>query len=346
MRADHCLVACALALGALLATSVRASSLDAATPADSPHDNWLPFGLQSYEPSAFGYTKNSDDVHYFNFKLSVQYPLMPDYTKKWWGQQNRLMFAFTGVFGFYIGDRPSSPVVGKEYNPQFFWQHLWGTSQAGWAGRLCRPPGYEQGPTYPNTASSSSASSQADQNPSCYVTIGYNHDSNGQIIDTPGAYLQTANSQGTGAANNAISRGWDYIGVTARFIPYWDVKGKISVYPTLRYFLSDGLLQGKPEELHYWESLPDGKPRKEVDGLSLLAKYTRHLFGPVDSKLVLGYTTGYVDAFRYSTVRAEVGIKILELPIVAWAQRGYMSDLSQYYRNVTGYGVQVEIGAF
>jgi hypothetical protein len=78
------------------------SSADAAVPADSPKDNnWLPLGLQSYEASAFGYTKNNDDVHFEHIKLSVHYPLLPDFTRGWWGQ---LFFSFTGVWAFYIGD--------------------------------------------------------------------------------------------------------------------------------------------------------------------------------------------------------------------------------------------------
>jgi hypothetical protein len=101
----------------------------------------------------------------------------------------------------------------------------------------------------------------------------------------------------------------------------------------------------------------DGKPRKAVDGVGLLAKFqfrvgpqecravdSKCFFG--DGKLAVRYGTGYQNMFRYNTVRIEAGIHILDLPIVFWAQRGYMSDLSQYYRNVKGYGVEIEIGAF
>jgi hypothetical protein len=119
-------------------------------------------------------------------------------------------------------------------------------------------------------------------------------------------------------------------------------------------FLSNGLVQGRPEELHYWEHPADAKARKQVDGLGLLAKFQSHLGeetfhdGKIvgDGKVAIRYGTGYQDPFRYSTVRIEAGIQLLQLPIVFWTQKGYMTDLSQYYRNVRGYGVEIEIGAF
>jgi hypothetical protein len=179
----------------------------------------------------------------------------------------------------------------------------------------------------------------------CYVAVGYNHDSNGQIIDSPGQYVETQRDQGTEAANDAISRGWDYIRLTGKYIPYWTKDCRVTIYPAVKYFLSRGLLQHDAEELHYWEHPSDGKPRREVDGLNIMTKYQRKV-GHFDAKAVVAYTTGYDDAFRFSTVRLEAGIAVWELPIVIWAQKGYMSDLSQYYRNVTGYGIEVEVGAF
>jgi hypothetical protein len=134
-----------------------------------------------------------------------------------------------------------------------------------------------------------------------------------------------------------------FIRAYGEYIPYWTKTQKFTIYPIFKYFLNDGLLQGKPEELHYWEHPPDGKPRKEVDGLGVIFKYQRKFAG-MDAKVVLGYDTGYQDAFRYSTVRLEAGVAVFQLPIVFWAQKGYMADLSQWYKNVTSYGVQIEIG--
>jgi hypothetical protein len=322
-----------------VASADNTARTNAAPAAASDSGDWLPLGLQSYEPSAFGYTKNNDDVAFYNIKLSVKFPLMPRLAHQWLGPNNRLYFAFTGVFGFYIGTRDSGPVVGKEYNPQLFWQHQVRCGADPYASKRV----YGESPLN---------SGRADF--SCYVQLGYDHDSNGQIIAFPNQYLQTLRSQGTEAANDAISRGWDYVGLTAKYIPRSTSDYRITLYPQLKYFLSNGLLQGRLEELHYWEHPSDGKPRKEVDGLAFLAKYQCHcgksLFGDNkvigDGKVAVRYGTGYEDPFRYSTVRLELGIQVLQLPIVFWMQKGCMSDLSQYYRNVRGYGVDVEIGAF
>jgi hypothetical protein len=292
-----------------------------------------PFGLQSYEPSAFGKTKNNDDVGFINIDISVKFPLAPTILHEHGVDDNRFFFSFTGRWGFYLGTRESGPVVGKEYNPQLFWQHL----------ESCPD-------NFISTRSYGEVPPRLTQNAAgpCYFMFGYNHDSNGQIIDSPGQYAQTVRSQGTDAALDAISRGWDFIRFTAKYIPYSSAKDEVSLYPQLKYFLADGLLQGKQEELHYWENPPDGKPRKQVDGLGFLVKFKRRLGSDIigDGKLAVIYDTGYQDPFRFNTVRVEAGIQIFQLPIVFWAQKGYMSDLSQYYRNVTGYGLQIEIGSF
>jgi hypothetical protein len=303
----------------------------------------LPLGLQSYEPSAFGYTKNNDDVGFYNIKLSVKFPLAPVQTAKWFGDENRFFLSFTGYWGFYIGDRYSSPVVGKEYNPQLFWQHSF----------LCDPDRalFTPGPVFGGSSSGIEPRTR-ESNPqpmSCYIAIGYNHDSNGQIIDSLDQYLAAQNAHGAEAANDSISRGWDYISISGK-VQHSINSNQFSLYPQFKYFLSDGLAQGPPEELHSWEHPGDAKPRKEVDGLGLIAKWRFQLGSPRnvfnDGKFAVRYGTGYQDAFKFSTVRIEAGIQFLQLPIVVWTQRGYMSDLSQYYRNVTGYGVEFEIGAF
>lgn len=338
------------ALSLLLPGWVGATATDMAPPAEGAASSWLPLGLQSYEANALGYTKNNDDVHFENFKLSVQLPIIPKRTAAWWGEQDRVYFSFTGLFAFYLGDRHSAPVVGQEYNPQLFWQHLWSCKDVdsdkyrakSIYPTLSAPP--DQGLDV-SGASSATATSITPGSRSCYVTLGYNHDSNGQIIDSAEQFQQTEHQQGLAAAYDAVSRGWDYIAVNGKLIPYWGLQDKITLYPMVKYFLSDGLLQGNPEELHFWEHPPDGKPRRDVDGLTLVAKYQRRI-GSLDSKLVVGYTTGYERTFKYNTLRIEAGAIILELPIVLWMQNGYMSDLSRYYQSVRGYGVQIEIGSF
>ena len=295
-----------------------------------------PLGLQSYEPSAFGHESKSDDVGAYNIKISVKYPLAPVALGCRWGDENRLYFAFTGYWDFYIGTRPSSPVVGKEYNPQLFWQHF-----------------LEDGGTELFTPLASVGETSAGQAPhgrTAYWTLGYAHDSDGQTTDSLSQFQQAEQSQGTEAAKDAISRGWDYVFIGFRFVPVSQPNYRVSLYPMVRMFLSHGLLQGRPEEIHDWEQVADGKQRKAVDGLSLLGKVQWHTHANADlvgdAKLAIRYGTGYQDPFRHSTVRIEAGLELLHVPVVLWGQNGYMSDLSQYYRRVSAYGIEVEIGAF
>jgi len=295
-----------------------------------------PLGLQSYEPSAFGHEKRSDDVGFYNIKISVKYPLAPIALGCRFGDENRLYFAFTGYWDFYIGDRRSSPVVGKEYNPQLFWQHFFDDG-----GQELFAPKESVG---------ASSSGQAPHGRRAYWTLGYAHDSNGQTSDSLAQYTQTEQSQGTEAAKDAISRGWDYGFVGLRLVPVSKPEYRVSLYPMVRFFLSHGLFQGRPEEIHDWEPVTDGKPRKAVDGLSLLGKLQWHTrsnsYIVGDAKLAVRYGTGYQSPFHHSTIRVEAGLQFFQLPVVLWGQNGYMSDLSQYYHRVSAYGLEVEIGAF
>ena len=310
----------ACAWNLLLLQLAMATATDFAVPTETPPAHEMPLGLEAYEPNAFGYTKNNDDVHYENFKVSIEIQLMRQHTN----DQNRAYFSFTGVFAFYIGDRESGPVVGQEYNPQFFYKHLWSC----------------------NKGDKSTGSGDDER---CYFTVGYNHDSNGQIIESPGQFIETARNQSYAAAYDGISRGWDYIGINSKFvIPNQNLGGKVALYPMFKYFLAHGLLQGNPEELHHdWEHPPDAKTRREVDGVSLLTKY-QPTIGPLGANLGVGFTTGYEHSLKYNTIRFEAGcnLPILDLPITFWVQNGYMSDLSRYYQRVKGYGVQVEIASF
>jgi len=171
----------------LLSQSRLAWADGSQSPDSSASGPSLPLGLQSYEPSAFGHTKQSDDVGYENIKISVKFPLMPDFTREWWGQDHdRLYFAFTGIFDFYINTRPSGPVVGKEFNPQFFWQHLYHCGD----NKYYRPPSFGE---------ISKGQETTDFQDQCYFALGYNHDSNGQIIDSPSQFRVTQRSQGSEA---------------------------------------------------------------------------------------------------------------------------------------------------
>ncbi len=277
--------------------------------------------LCSYEPNTVGYTYDSDDVGFMDFKLSVRYQLFPDWHTRFFnflktglGDNSALYFAFTGRFGQYIGTRDSSPVVGKRFNPKLFFR-FW---------------------TDPKHAE--------------YVDFSFlAHESNGQSINTPAQYQQAlATAEQPGFANDRISRGWDYLELEWKNIPYNRPDQNLSTYLSLKYFLPDGLLQGKAEEYNSWENNPEGKPRNRVNGISMLVKYYEKRGGYLfkDLKVAALYETGYRETFKYNTLRLELGTKVLQLPVTLWGQRGYGSDLAQYYKKVTSWGVQAEIGSF
>ena len=148
-----------------------------------------------------------------------------------------------------------------------------------------------------------------------------------------------------------VSRGWDYVEATwKKAFPVGERSQMSSMYVQLKYFLPRGFLQGRPEQYESWEMHPEGKPRKAVNGVAAIFKHefgNLKLDGWLDKpKVAIVYETGYSPALRHHTYRVEGGIKFLELPLGIWVQRGYGSDLAQYYKTVTSWGLQVEIGSF
>ena len=281
-----------------------------------------PFGrLQSYEPNLLGYAHDDNDVNYMDFKISLKYPMfhsgepLPAY--KGWLPYPYL--AFTGRFSQYINTRESSPVISKRFNPELFGRY-WLTS----------------GP----------------QDERDYVDIAYGHESNGQSINSASAYLEKQNSlvamgEDVNFANDYISRGWDYVGITWKFTRKNPLakNSLISTYVDLRYFLEDGLLQGTQEEYNSWENSPEGKRRKDVDGIRLKLKYrTNFINNSVfkSNKVFFSLTTGYVKPFEYNTVRVEWAVEIKNVPVMLWASTGYNSDLVDYYRKVSSVGIAFE----
>lgn len=296
--------------------------LFAALPASQLHrdENQGILKLQSYEPTTLGITFDDNDVSFMDFKLSQKYPMFHDgrFDKDnpaWHHGLPYLYFAFTGRFGQYIGTRHSSPVVAKRFNPKLFGRY-WFNSE------------------------------------NDHLDIGYAHESNGQSITTLGAYEQqraefASEGQDPDFANDAISRGWDYLEATLKKgYRYADTKSY--AYLNIKYFLPHGLLQGGAEEYNAWEGRSDGKPRKSVDGVSLLLKSSRDFrFGPlIGDKYALIYTTGYKDMFRYHTLRLEATLKIGDIPVMLWYSDGYNSDLADYYKRVGSYGIALELKNF
>ena len=281
-----------------------------------------PFGrMQSHEPSTLGFSYDNNDVNYMDFKLSFKYPMF----HKGVVRPPKFSFlpypylAFTGRFSQYINTRESSPVISKRFNPELFGRYWLSTS----------------------------TSKRGD-----YIDVIYGHESNGQSITTSTSYLDKRNNfiaagENPDFANDFISRGWDYLAVTWRLKrrnPFSD-KSFLTAYLGLRYYLSDGLLQGTQEEYNTWENDPEGKPRKSVDGIRLKVKYKTHFINNSvikSNKIFLSYTTGYENIFEYNTYRAEWAVEIKNVPFMIWAAKGYNSDLADYYRDVTSAGISFE----
>lgn len=294
--------------------------------------------VEAYEPSTIGYTKDSDDVPFMDFTVSLKYRFLRKWMSNLSSLQNEgLYFAFTGRFGMYIGDRHSSPVVGKSFNPKLFWRHV--TDDA---DNRFHPV---------NTGSHPDVELIRG-----YMDFGYAHESNGQSIDSPEEYATArTNSENPEFANDNISRGWDYL----QFVWKRTLSGKpehrITMYTDLKYFLHDGLMQGRAEEYNTWENNPEGKPRKAVNGISELLEYENAWHVPrayenrpvlANPRVSLRYETGYQTPFKYHTLRFEMGAQLLEFPVTLWIQQGYNSDLAMYYRKVTSYGLELKMGGF
>jgi len=299
------LKACALPVAMLSVTTLllsHATVLHAADPV-----------LQSYEPTTMGYTWDSDDVPFFDFKISVKYPIFPELSSE------HIFFAFSGRFGQYLGTRSSSPVIGKRFNPKLFLKFPFDDTH--------RSHGY--------------------------VDVGYAHESNGQKINTPEEFNEIQKGEAKPAfAKDYISRGWDYLEVIVKNTHWVGEQNKIATFLTANYYLPNGFLQGKPEEYNTWENDSEGKRRATVNGLRAMLKYDHNdddekTNRPVtDFKAALILETGYRDAFQNWSTRAELATKIWKLPIMVWASSGYNSDLALYYKRITSYGVTVEIGGF
>jgi outer membrane phospholipase A len=273
-----------------------------------------PPALCTYEPTTLGWTKDSDDVGFMDFKLSVRYQILhfPDKNDK--DDNWATYFAFTGRFGQYLGTRDSSPVVTKRLNPKVFYRHWTDKHGSG-----------------------------------DYFDVGYNHESNGQSINTSAGFTQAQNEAilkdgSPNAAYDQISRGWDYLD----FVWRKKVTGDGNAYLMLKYFLPRGLLQGKAEEYgtNFAESDPEGKPRNRVNGIGAMFKQEFKDCLGATCKFVAFYETGYRSIARYNTLRVETGFKVLQIPLMIWGQTGYGSDLAQYYKKVSSAGIAVEIGSF
>lgn len=284
-------------------------------------------GLTSYEPNRLGWTFDDNDVDegYLDAVFSLKYPLFHDGYYSQEGSPLNAYLAFTGRFSQYIESRDSSPVIGKRFNPKFFLRH--------WLGDDSR-----------------------------YVDVGLAHESNGQNINSEEAYLREradfeSEGQDPDFARDYISRGWDYLSLDWKHA-WGEYPAGLNTYLNLKYFLDDGPFQGNPEEYNEWEM--DGvNKRKEYDGLTLQGiyrfdrSYCLTELVPAHSKewtpnFCLGkfswtHTTGYEEMFDNNTDRLEFTVDLWGVPVMIWGQRGYNSDLVDYYKKVNSWGIALEL---
>jgi len=291
--------------------------------------------LTDHEPNLFGVTYDDDDKEPFlDFKVSLEYPLANNHLHQlvntsWFPDslkqicQNSVFtdcyphFAFTGRFGQYVGTRDSSPVVAKRFNPKVFLRFR-----------------------------------TIDDD---YMDLEYAHESNGQRITSLESYnaladdLSNTDNGEREHANDYISRGWDYVGVTYKHATPInpDRSRKLTTYFSYRNYIG-GFLQGDIEEYFDWEPERDITSRKEVSGLRAILKIkdnqTPFLYNI--NKIAFIYETGIRVPTKYNTFSMELTTNEIEVPLMLWIRSGYESDLAQYYKYVKSIGIAFELQTY
>jgi hypothetical protein len=268
--------------------------------------------LRSHEPNRLGYTFD-DSGQYMDFTVSVKFSIFEYCFQQWADPRFSVDFAFSGRLGQYF-ERTSSPVIGRRFNPELIFARFrhehWGDFETSYA-----------------------------------------HESNGQRITDLASYQQTqATLEKPEHADDYISRGWDFVRfswASRDFRPFTPAQ-PVRLGFTGKWFQKHGALQGAPEEYSVWENDPEGKPRKQVDGLTTGIRYYWYTDWPGITRFSANvtHTTGYKEAFRYNTVRVEGGVKIIDVPVVLWWAHGYNQDLVRYYNKTKYFGIAVVIENF
>jgi hypothetical protein len=320
------------------------------TPERKPHPM-----LENHYPTSVGWTSDSDDVPYIEANLSMRYPLGYREIAKGgcnpWHMQP--YFAFTGRFGQYLLSRESSPVVQKAFNPEFFLRFFMDSAMPFFndpsvsMNDICEKEGDL---VYHNDRlmASRTETSAAPISPSHlgFIDVYYGHLSNGQSVTDLTTLTTLASTLGGTPAQNMeyakdyVSRGWDYFGAawTGTF------QNGSSLYVRARKYI-DGVLQAHIEETP-WEDPTSRITRlQQVNGL--YTRYTTSNSGAI-AHYVFSWETGLETPGRYNTFRLEAisRVKWLGVPLKLWYQRGYNSDLAQYYKFVESYGVAFQFTTF
>ena len=286
--------------------------------------------LTSYEPNLLGLSIDDDDKEFFlDFKISLKYPLFYQYSQNWC--DNRFIkkcvpyIAFTGRFGQYIFDRESSPVISKRFNPKLFL-------------RLVTDGRH---PVQKNSFISTDS----------YIDIEYAHESNGQRVTSFKSWSSMADdfqsdNEERFYANDYISRGWDYWGITYKHVGFED---KFNFYFSYKNFIG-GVFQGDIEEYFDWEGTREINSRKQINGLQFIAKFKPDdVFNQQwssDYKLAVIFDTGTRDTFKYNTYKVESSIKLWGTPFMIWFKHGYSADFAQYFNKTNSFGFSLELTSF
>jgi hypothetical protein len=243
--------------------------------------------VQPYEPIKLGLSQDEGDELFLDFTLSLMFPLAGTYAsdqplagESEWSKFNYQHFAlfFSGTVrgGQYIWGRPSAPVVEKRFNPQLFLR-WWVPDDAG------------------------------RESPNRFVDLIYAHESNGQSITSEERFneqreiyrklenfpdSQLAADRSLRSARDAISRGWDYIGVNASWS--WRNERHVALLK-MREYLPWGLLQKDAEQSNEWEGDGPTHPRRQYDlGAALWRR-------PVSVWVRYGYNSNLTNYYRRDT---------------------------------------------
>lgn len=327
----HCDTAPLVPVLAIMATSdIPGESLSNRTQQAVMADNSF---LTSHEPSHLMVRNDNIDssANYMDFKLSAKHPVLPNAAslntvhstvsntlEELLPGDNeffmQLYLSFSGRFSQYVGERESSPVVARSFNPTLFYR-FW----------------------------------TSDTN---FLDFEYGHESNGQRINSLEELQREQNdfllaNESPDYARDGLSRGWDYNAL--RWRRTWNDKWVTRV--ELRHYLSDGFLQGTSEEYNQWEDGGTGsRPRRQYDGVSLGFQYefnrSRCFLGTLPvcfQRVALTQETGYSAMFDHNTTTLELTSDLFGLPVQVWAKTGYNSNLVDYYRHATSWGLGIEL---
>jgi len=301
--------------------SASAVSFDYASKRDSTKKRLVQqLQIQTYEDNLLGYSFDSDDRPFADFTVSFRTCIYPfDYLMKLFPEKARqnihLNLALTARFGQYIGTRYSSPVIEKRLNPVLFLE-------------------YTPKNKYKNMA----------------LQLGYGHESNGQAIDDSVTFFKTAAllHNDVHQTIDKISRGWDYIG-TSLLSDYFCVKNPNIVLETdvsLKYYLNYGILQGKKEEYHSWETAWSGADytRNDVSGISV--SFTCYIDSSLLNKVRINYETGIGKPFYANSIKLLIGFKLGNFPIAFSYRYGYNGDLAQYGKVNQSFGIEYYLSSY